>query len=169
MDQLYPTNQVPIDYNINLYLLDNKQIAEYIARHMLGHYVISKNRCYRWNGQIWHLENLGHIFGYINNHIAIKFRQIIAHQEANGERFPARVINNIKKIHYPTRANKIAKELLKVPEIQFHGQWNSNPYLEVTLAGLWDRLTGNYVENSKDYYIRTIKRENNEEIPNIEL
>lgn len=160
-------NPIPIDYTTDFYKLDYIDIANDLVDLMLGHYVISNNKCYRWNGLIWSKINLQQeLSSYVNN-LKERYMDILEYQKANlGEPICSIKFNNFLKLFKYRRLSLI---LMNHPYLKYDGQWNANKNLIVYPDGLWDMVAGNYIENSKDYYIRTIKRENNEEIPNMEL
>jgi hypothetical protein len=151
----YPANELEIDYTTNLFTLNNIDIANHISQMMLGNHIIYKNRFYVWNGNIWEQEALGYyLFTYISrNGVYNMYRSIELYQMANGHNIPKSISKKIQYIGRPTRADRIARELMKCENLKFHGEFNANKDLVVYPDGLWDKSIGGYIENSKNYYI----------------
>jgi len=158
-------NPILIDYTIDFYKLDYIDIANHLVDLMLGHYVISNKKCYKWDGLIWSKINLQHeLSNYVNNLKQI-YIDILEYQKANsGEPICSVKFNNFLKLF---KYNRLSQILMNHPYLKYDGQWNANKNLIVYPDGLWDMVAGAYIVNSKDYYINRVVREEPEK-PNMD-
>jgi hypothetical protein len=157
MERQYYYNEIPIDYSIDLGILSNYSIANTIAQMMAGYHLVKNNRFYSWNGLVWEATRLDfYLYYFFNKLVKPMYIAVLEKQYPNCETIPPKVKNHIDRLLTTGLAAKIAKIVMGLPELQWTGEWNSNPNYIVYPDGLWDISIGGYIENSKQYYINKV-------------